>query len=69
LGEFWILDFGFWILDLLQDGQKRGKSQPSNRKLLVEVITPEGYKITYTADDPEDLNVFRDQLIKQVGEG
>jgi hypothetical protein len=41
----------------------------SNRKLLIEVTTPDGHKLIIAAENPEDLNIFRDQIIKQLGEG
>lgn len=41
----------------------------SNRKLAIEVITPDGYRLTMVAENPEDLNAFRDQIIKNLGEG
>ncbi|MBD2414666.1 hypothetical protein FACHB389_05410 [Nostoc calcicola FACHB-389] len=47
---------------------KPKEKEPSNRKLAIEVTTPDGYKLTITAENPEDLNVFRDQIIKQLGE-
>jgi hypothetical protein len=46
----------------------KGK-EPSNRKLAIEVTTLDGRKLTIKAENPEDLNVFRDQIIKQLGEG
>jgi len=48
---------------------KPKEKEPSNRKLAIEVTTPDGYKLTITAENPEDLNVFRDQIIKQLGKG
>jgi hypothetical protein len=48
---------------------KPKEKELSNRKLAIEVITPEGYKLTMTAENSEDLNAFRDQIIKQLGEG
>ncbi|WNZ48149.1 hypothetical protein Q2T42_09935 [Leptolyngbya boryana CZ1] len=48
---------------------KPKENELSNRKMAIEVITPEGYKLTITAECPEDLNAFRDQIIKQLGEG
>ena len=47
---------------------KPEKSQPNSRKLLLEVITPDGYKFTYTAENSGDLKAFREQIIKQVSE-
>lgn len=48
---------------------KPKEKEPSNRKLVIEVTSPDGYKLTITAENPEDLNVFRDQIIKQLGKG
>jgi hypothetical protein len=48
---------------------KPKENELSNRKMAIEVITPEGYKLTIMAESPEDLNAFRDQIIKQLGEG
>ncbi|MCY7393273.1 MAG: hypothetical protein LH647_17785 [Leptolyngbyaceae cyanobacterium CAN_BIN12] len=48
---------------------KPKEKEPSNHKLAIEVITPEGYKLTMTAESPEDLTAFRDQIIKQLGKG
>lgn len=44
-------------------------NEPSSRKLAIKVITPDGYRLTMTAEIPEDLNAFRDQIIKQLGKG
>jgi len=58
------------ILDWVEKRWLKPKeNEPSNRKLAIEVTTPDGYKLTITAENPEDLNVFRDQIIKQLGEG
>jgi hypothetical protein len=48
---------------------KSKESEPSNRRLLIEVNTPDGYKLNITAENLEDLNAFRDQIIKQLGQG
>jgi len=48
---------------------KPKQNDPSNRKLAIEVITPDGYRLTMTAENLEDLNAFRDQIIKNLGEG
>jgi hypothetical protein len=48
---------------------KPKENKPSSRKLAIEIITPAGYKLTMMAENPEDLNAFRDQIIKQLGEG
>jgi hypothetical protein len=48
---------------------KPKENEPSNRKLSIEVITPDGYGLTIMAENPEDLYAFRDQIIKQLGEG
>jgi hypothetical protein len=58
------------IIDWVENRWLKPKeNKPSNRKLAIEVITPDGYKLTMTAENPEDLNAFRDQIIKQLGEG
>lgn len=48
---------------------KPKEHESSNRKLLIEVTTPDGYKLIMMAENAEELNAFRDQLIKQLGEG
>jgi hypothetical protein len=57
------------IIDWVEKRWLKKESQSSSRKLTIEVVTPEGYKLTYTAENPEDLIAFRDQIIKQLGEG
>lgn len=56
------------IIDWVEKRWLKAKSQSSNRKMLIEVTTPEGYKLTYTAENPEDLKAFLEQ-INQMGEG
>jgi hypothetical protein len=56
------------IIDWVEKRWLKPKSQASERKVMIEIITPEGYKITYSAGNPEDLKAFRDQIVKQVGE-
>jgi hypothetical protein len=58
------------IIDWIEKRWLKPKgNELSNRKMAIEVITPEGYKLTITAESSEDLNAFRDQIIKQLGEG
>lgn len=57
------------IIDWVEKRWLKKEDQPSSRKLSIEVITPDGYKLTITAENPEDLKAFRDQIIKQLGEG
>lgn len=58
------------IIDWVQKRWLKPKEkEPSNRKLAIEVTTPDGYKLTITAENPEDLSAFQDQIIKQLGEG
>ncbi len=57
------------IIDWVQKRWLKPEQKQPSRKLSIEVITPNGTKLTFTADTPEDLNAFRDQIIKQLGEG
>jgi hypothetical protein len=55
------------IIDWVEKRWLKKENEASSRKLSIEVSTPDVYRLTITADNPEDLNAFRDQLIKQLG--
>ncbi|MBD1996724.1 sugar ABC transporter permease [Leptolyngbya sp. FACHB-541] len=57
------------IIDWVEKRWLKSKANELNRKLSIEVTTPDGYKLAITAEDLEDLNAFRAQIIKQLGEG
>jgi hypothetical protein len=57
------------IVDWVEKRWLKGKDKSSNRKMLVEIITPEGYKLTCAAENAEDLKVFLDQVNKTLVEG
>jgi hypothetical protein len=58
------------IIDWVQKRWLKPKEkEPSHRKLAIEVTTPDGYKLAIMAESLEDLNAFRDQIMKQLGEG
>lgn len=44
---------------------KPSDHQPSHRKISIEVITPNGYRITCTAESPEELKAFLDEITMQ----
>lgn len=57
------------IIDWVEKRWLKPKEDELNtRKLAIEITTPDGYKLTMTAEDPEDLNAFRNQIIKQLGQ-
>ena len=53
------------IVDWVEQQWLEGNRQ-SDRKMLVEVTTPDGYKFAYTADNEEDLNAFLKQVNRAV---
>lgn len=57
------------VIDWVEKRWLKKESKSSGRKLSIEVTTPDQYKLTITAENPEDLIAFRDQIIKQLGEG
>ena len=58
------------IIDWVEKRWLKPKENDSrNRKVSIEVTTLDGYKLIMTAEHPEELNAFRDQIIKQLGEG
>jgi hypothetical protein len=48
---------------------KPKESQLQSRKLSIEITTPDGYKLTCTAEHPEDLKVFLEQVHKTLRDG
>lgn len=73
LGAVTVISTVKTIIEIIDWVQKKWlkpeQTQPNGRKLSIEIATPKGYKITCTAENPEDLKVLRDQIIKQIGEG
>jgi hypothetical protein len=57
------------IIDWVEKRWLKPKSQDSDRKMLIEVTTPEGYKLTYTAENPEDLKLFLEQVNQTMNRG
>lgn len=58
------------IIDWVEKRWLRPKeNELSNRKLSIKVTNPDGYELTITAENSEKLYAFRDQIIKQLGEG
>ncbi len=73
LGAVTVISTVKTIIEIIDWVQKKWlkpeQNQSTGRKLSIEIITPEGYKITCSAEHPEDLKGLRDQIIKQLGEG
>jgi hypothetical protein len=55
------------IIDWVEKKWLKGKHLPSSRKMLIEVTTPEGYKLTCAAANTEDLKFFLDQVNEALG--
>ena len=45
---------------------KSNDDQPSHRRISIEVRTPSGHEVTCTAERPEDLKAFLDEVTMQV---
>ena len=56
------------IIDWVEKRWLNPKSQ-SNRKMLIEITTPEGYKLAYTAKNAEDLKVFLEKVNQALNQG
>ena len=57
------------IIDWVEKRWLKPKSKDSDRKMLIEVTTPEGYKLTYTAENAEDLKLFLEQVNQTMNRG
>lgn len=55
------------IIDWVEKKWLKGKYLPSSRKMLIEVTTPKGYKLTCAAANTEDLKFFLDQVNEALG--
>jgi len=57
------------IVDWAEKKWLKGKHQSNNRKMLIEVTTPEGYKLTCAATNTEDLKLFLEQVNEALDRG
>jgi|GEM_PF-6281797 hypothetical protein len=57
------------IIDWIEKRWLKYKSQDSDRKMLIEITLPEGYKITATANNAEDLKAFTEQVNQALDKG